>query len=295
MSNIPTRSENNIFAEILVKTSMNKKAYYIFVEDECTPSIYLKIINKVVPEMKVDKVIPLKSKKEVLKKFNEWKVDIEINRKCFFIVDKDFDHWQGMPAEINDNLLELPVYTLENLFFTPEAALIIVNTYGYGKDGVGNNIFELDYWKDWQNNICAELENLFLSFAVVVKNNLELENCGQNPAKFIDFNYKQKRLALKEDIVHSYIDDVKEKMSTQELIYEGEVNDVKKFYLNNGSLDYRSLIKGKYLLFAMLSKIKLDIMNDNIYHKSIDNALLSTLVYELESECFSCFNKLKNI
>ncbi|MGG5358385.1 MULTISPECIES: DUF4435 domain-containing protein [unclassified Enterococcus] len=289
MNSLPIRNDKSIFADATLRGSAEPSAFFLFIEDENTPFIYQKIVNKVAPEIKLDKIYSLKSKKNVLAHFNEWKTKENNIKNCLFIIDKDFDYWKEETILEDIHLLELPCYTLENLFFNINAAQIIMSIYNNGVDLKNYND---DYWKNWIDQTFEELEKLFLLFALVIKNDLQLPNCNTKPQYFVDF--KDGNPKLKIDVFLSYKENIKGKLLEKSISMENEIRAIRDFYDDGGRIDYHSLIKGKHLMYALIANIR--ILLDKSIPNPVDNSLLTTLVHELPSANFSCFeDRLKQI
>lgn len=291
--NRPVRNKKNYFSEAILKSAAKKDSYFIFTEDENMLQVYRTIINKIAPEKEVDTVYALGGKKEVLKKFEKWKSLSSLSNNFFFIVDKDFDYWRGSnQVEEDKNLLELPCYTIENLFYTPKTAQIVIKTYN-------NNLLleekylSIEYWDEWVDSFAESLHRLFIYFAITVKSQLDMPNCGEAPTRYIHYSHIDNELFIKEHEVERYRGSIVNKIGVEKMAEEESF--VTGYYKVSDRLDYSSLIKGKYLLFGMLAKIRIILNNKNIHHKEIDNALLNLLVHELPIDYFKCFEKIRYI
>ncbi|WP_202495941.1 DUF4435 domain-containing protein [Enterococcus faecalis] len=284
MNNVPKRKETSIFADIKLRTAAHPNSFYLIIEDKNTPYVYKKIIEKVSPQVKLDKVYSLNSKSSVLLQFNEWKTKLSNITKCLFVVDKDFDVWTKETLQKNNHLLQLPCYTLENLFFSKDSAKIIMNIYNNGLD---IDKYNDAYWDKWIDETFKELEKLFLLFVVVVKNDLGLPNCNTNPQHFLIF--ENEKFKLKDELFNEYREEIRVLLTNKSKSLENELDDIRNFYRKNGLLDYHSLIKGKHLMFVLIAHIrhltKISIPNP------VDNSLLVSLVNELPYENFDCFKQ----
>jgi hypothetical protein len=292
---IPTRKKENIFSEILLKHASNKNNYYILTEDENIPKLYKTIFNRVAPDKIISKVYGLGGKKTVLNYFEDWKKKHNQVNNCFFIVDKDFDYWTGKnKVEQHHHLLELPCYTFENLLYTPETATIIIETYkNNSKIQLNNDYLSTNYWENWENSFAESLSNLFIYFVIAIKNNVDIPNCGANPHQYIEYNHNNGVVSVKTATVENYKKQLIKEIGEETFLTEVEF--IKSHYDINGTLDYSKLIKGKYLLFGLLSQVRIVLNNRNIFHNEIDPGLANSILHEIPLKYIDCFSKIKNI
>lgn len=292
---IPRRKQENIFSEILLKHALNKDNYYILTEDENITKLYKTIFKRVAPQKRIEKVYGLGGKTKVLAHFEEWKTKHNQVLNCFFIVDKDFDYWTGKnQIQTHSHLLELPCYTFENLLYNPDTAIQIIETYKANLESELDPIYSTtSYWENWENDFAESLSNLFVYFVIAIKNNIEIPTCGVSPHRFIDYKHTDGIVSVNTNNIENYRQKLATKLGEEELSSEEDL--IKYHYNNNGVLDYSRLIKGKYLLFGLLSKTRIVLNNKNIFHNEIDTGLANSILHEIPLEHFSCFSKINNI
>ncbi|MGY1420695.1 DUF4435 domain-containing protein [Bacillus cereus] len=250
MSSFPVRKNNSIFAEIKIRYS--NYDLFLFIEDEKMPSIYQQIIKRLFNDtLRVGGIYSLKSKQNVLKKFEEWNKDAKELKKCFFIVDRDFDYLKEIFVPNDPNLVELNYYTLENYFICKVGALKLMQVKVHDKTEE-----ELEQILDWENWIIKTIESfrrLFIGYAIAYKYDLR-DSCSISPHKYLvkgsnDINDSQ---------IDAYIEDVmKLSESHEEINFEEEFRLIDLLF-NKDSEKYNNhaLIKGKYIYTALLKHLQ---------------------------------------
>lgn len=244
MSSFPLRKENTVFAEIKLRHRSND--LFLFIEDEKSPHVYKKLISRLFDnKIKIGKVYPLKSKKNVIDKFHEWKEKDSRLNKCFFIVDKDFDYFKGEFVPVHSNLIELEYYTLENYLVTEEGAISLLETKFVEKEH--EELKELLDWENWLGCTYQDFKNLFIVYAIAHKYDLE-RNTSESPYKYLIKNNYKVDLAQ----IDSYISKIKDICSSRhDINFEEEFNNIDNYFRGENGYRFDSLIKGKYIFAAM--------------------------------------------
>ncbi|MEW4325877.1 DUF4435 domain-containing protein [Rossellomorea marisflavi] len=245
---LPKRKEESIFAEIKLKYRNND--IFLFIEDEKMPEVYRKIITRLFKEIKIGNIYSLKSKKNVLDKFEDWLANNSQLEKCIFIVDRDFDHLKGKISPKHSNLIELESYTIENYLIGKEEAISLMKV----------KIFNLEHqqlehlldWEVWISYVFNSFKRLFIAYAIANKYEV-CENCGISPHRYLVRNTDE----INEDQIIDYIEELRKICETTPGIeFEKEFKDIERFFhLEHDEYDYHALIKGKYLFAALLKHL----------------------------------------
>ncbi|WP_144525728.1 DUF4435 domain-containing protein [Bacillus pumilus] len=273
MNVFPTRKENANLPEVMLRYSEND--LFLFIEDEKMGFIYKKLVDRLVDgKLKIGKIHSLKSKRNVLRTFNEWKKEKYFD-KCFFIVDKDFDHFKDLEIPHHSNLIELEKYTLENYLVTKEGAISLLKLKVFNKED-----YELEAlldWTNWISNINNSFKALFIVYAISFKYTL-CKNTSISPGRY----FKESTYEINNIEINKYIEQIKDLCESENIDFQEEYSKIEDFYNDVDGFNYSGLIKGKYLsfgLFKYLNKTfnkKFDeefsyyTMADNINLESLD-------------------------
>ncbi|MFM0008238.1 DUF4435 domain-containing protein [Paraburkholderia dipogonis] len=110
----------------------------VYVEDEGQENLYLKILERIVPGVRVENIFPLNGKENVLSHCDRNKIS---RRPAFYMLDKDYDDL--LKKTKNDKrLIYLRKYSIENYFIDESAAieLIVSEQPKISRNEVENNI-----------------------------------------------------------------------------------------------------------------------------------------------------------
>lgn len=282
MSPIPKRKETDYFAEAILRNSNKKYDLFLFIEDEKIPYVYEELIARMYAEnVKIGKVFKLKAKDKVIEVFKKWEQNKKKSNNFLFIVDKDFDYWKGKESIIHNHFLELTRYTIENFYIDKNSAEYLIKI---NKPELNNeDIIKLLNWDNWLKMICENLQDLFVSYVIVNKYNLSIENCSINPGRYL---CNESEYIVKNEI-DKYVKNVQEILKISQEQYDIEYKEIISYYKNTGQIDYHSLIKGKYLFKAMLIHVS------KIVEKKLkeDPLIISLIVNKLD---INNFNFLKD-
>lgn len=249
---------------------------FLFIEDEKMRPVYNKIVERLVNgKLKIGKVYSLRSKKNVLEMFGKWKAEKSSLNKCFFIVDKDFDHFRHIEIPNHPNLIELEKFTLENYLVTKEGALSLLKLKVFDKED-----YELESlldWETWISYMYQSFKELFIVYAIAFKFTLE-QNTSISPGRYFENGtYK-----IKQEEIKKYIQKIKEICYKKNINYEDEFSKIDDFYDVDGVYNYSGLIKGKYLAFGLFKYLHMKIIRKKLdeelsYYTMADNIDLEPL------------------
>jgi hypothetical protein len=172
---IPSYDEDYLDSQDIFFYQFNEIDFYV--EDVEQEELYKEILSKLLP-FKIKQVFPLGGKLKVIEKA---KVNNNVKRKIF-LVDKDFDDLHESIVKI-PNLFYLDKYSIENFLITKESFLAFL------KDELPKkSIDELEKVLDFESLFelsIKELTKLFVSFFLIQKLGLPMENCSCSIDRFI--------------------------------------------------------------------------------------------------------------
>ncbi|GLY10351.1 DUF4435 domain-containing protein [Pseudobacillus badius] len=243
MNSFPIRKDTSIFAD--VKLRYRQCDLFLFIEDEKMHQVYRKIISRLFNnKIKIGKIYSLKSKNNVLEKFDEWHKGSSELKKCIFIVDKDFDHFKDIRIPIHSNLIELEYYTIENYLVTKEGAMALIQSKLSNRDhGEYESMLN---WDEWFENINISLKDLFISYVLAHKYGL-YENCSRSPHIYL----KKGGYEVLTEQVDLYLEKIKKLSIENDIDFEEEFKQINDYFNEGNNYKYEELIHGKYLSAAM--------------------------------------------
>lgn len=280
MSSIPKRKEKSILADILIRH--NKYDLFLFIEDEKMPHVYKKIISRLYNnDINIGKIYPMKSKKNVLDKFEKWRTNQSHLKKCFFIVDKDFDHFNGEFSPNHTNLIELEYYTIENYLISEPGVVALLQSKIFHLDE--DEIYQMLDWDNWLDNIYDNLKRLFIVYAIANKYKLK-ENCSISPYRYL----KKNSFEIDSVQVDEYIEEIRQTcVSRSDIDFNSEYAYIENYYNENGTYQYGKLIKGKYIYAALYKYL------NHLVGKKIDEDMGSLIIADNMSLADLSFLKRK--
>ncbi|KAA6482230.1 DUF4435 domain-containing protein [Bacillus swezeyi] len=274
MSAFPTRSKAAFLSEAILR--YRNYDIFLFIEDEKMREVYKKLVKRLVQDkLKYVKVFSLNSKQSVLEGFNKWRKNHPSHDKCFFIVDKDFDHFRGIEIPNHPNLIELEKFTLENYLVTKEGALALLKLKVFDKED--DELEALLDWETWISDMYQGFKELFIVYAIAFKFTLE-QNTSISPGRYFENGaYK-----IKQEEIKKYIQKIKEICYKKNINYEDEFSKIYNFYDVDGVYNYSGLIKGKYLAFGLFKYLHMKIIRKKLdeelsYYTMADNIDLEPL------------------
>ncbi|GIN86035.1 hypothetical protein J6TS2_24210 [Heyndrickxia sporothermodurans] len=235
-------------------------------------------------------------KDNVIEIFNrcEMQQGYDLNR-IMFIVDRDFDESLN-----NEQIYELPVYSIENLFATPEVLQDFIElTIGVTNQGVIDKILKNYLIREMEFNYLLQELNICLYYTKKIFESLKDEN--DNTYEF----YADIRLpSIDDEEVKKYVKVTLLKVNIDNgfNIIRDRYNflrpvDIEKMKNNKFSIENaRKNYKGKYQLYFFLSYIKELIKDMNFGKTKASNRILADKNYgcDIELKDNTLFNILSN-
>lgn len=276
MNAFPTRSEKSFLADAMLR--YREYDIFLFIEDEKMRSVYKKIVDRLVMgKLKIGKVYSLHSKQNVLRLFDKWKEEEASFDKCFFIVDKDFDHFKDIKIPNHSNLIELEKFTLENYLVTKEGALSLLKLKIFDKED--DELEALLDWEKWISHMYQSFKDLFIFYAIAFKYTLD-KNTSINPGRY----FEKGACAINHAEINKYIQNIKDICERENIDYEEEFLKINDFYNDVDGFNYSGLIKGKYLSFGLFKYLNMKIIHKRLdeelsYYTMADNINLEPLTF----------------
>lgn len=266
---LPSRSLAGKAALDIFYSDFNEVNFYV--EDDDQENLYEEILRKTLPQVKFKKIFPLGGKVPVLKhaanKDNEF-----LDKKCIYIVDKDFDDFLGK-VEQDKRLFYLERYCIENYFLEEQAIVnVLIETYPKKKAFDIQNQLNLP---TFFTEISSVLTPLFTYFLYVQKLELGIKNCDCKPE---EYSMSSKNWCVDTIKIAQYWDQVQLEAAHQhktQLLMES-INDFKGYV--DGTTNYNKLISGKFLIALLFHYVK-----DNYKMGSIT---LDSFVFRVAKNCF---------
>jgi hypothetical protein len=263
------------FPEITHSFLANQDLFYaqfndidFYVEDIYQENLYLRILKKFFPEIKITKILPLGGKSFVL----EAARNSTGNRKKIFIVDLDFDGIFGLKEQL-ENLFYLKAYSVENYLLEKEAIIEFIKEQN-PKLNEGEILRRFDF--DEFRVECQELfSDIIKSYLVIQKYFLDLKNVDLGPSYFYDLTQPNPQINAITWIRHK--EAIQEKLNEIDSSYMfiEKLSEYDEYFetVETGL----SNIPGKYLLKFLKNRIEMlfDIAKTNI----------ESLTYRLSGHC----------
>jgi hypothetical protein len=152
-----------------------------FFEDENHESFYERLLEKIFPSLKINKVFCLGGKGEVLKKCKE-NQGKKLETPNIYIVDKDFDDLLGKIFPVKE-LIYLPRYSIENFLFDSNAfiSVLLEELKGVKKVALESELKLQDFYI----NLINQLNSASRHFVIAQKYNTSLKSTKLNHSIFI--------------------------------------------------------------------------------------------------------------
>jgi hypothetical protein len=266
---LPSRSLAGKAALDIFYNDFNEVNFYV--EDEDQENLDEEILRKVLPQVKFKKIFPLGGKSSVLKhaanKDNE-----SLDKKCIYIVDKDFDDFLDK-VEQDERLFYLERYCVENYLLEEQAIVnVLIETYPKKKAVDIQNQLNLP---NFFAETSSALTSLFTYFLCAQKLELGIKNCDCKPE---EYSAPAKNWCIDSIKVALYWDQVQLEATHQhktQLLMES-INDF-KCYVNEAT-NYNKLISGKFLIALLFHYVK------NNY--KMGSITLDSFVFRVAKNCF---------
>lgn len=221
----------------------------IFVEDLEQDNLYLMILRRILPQLRIARVFPLGGKPNVLLQLQRMK-SFRDDRVRVFLLDPDFDPFLGQLVD-DDAVVYLPHFCLENHLVEREAAVEIVIEHQ-----PRSNRNDVDLKLDFDRFVSAtyeSLENLFLSFFMVQANSLAIKNTS-SPCEL--YASEGDRSVICPDRVQSYIDEVADLCADAGIpVPSAPIRDDPRVQVLLDQ-DIRTRVSGKYVLKCLFHRQK---------------------------------------
>lgn len=243
---IPTKSDAFLKGIDIFYTQFNDVNFYI--EDEYQENFYHSILKKLFPEIRLEKIFPLRGKKNVLEKSKRHIGD----KKKIFIVDKDFDDLLNKKV-IQNNLFYLTEYSIENYLLDEKAILeYIIEEKPKIKKRYINTNFKFD--KTF-NECCKTFFELTLLHLLVQYKGLGLQNTSLPPEKFVQLNNV---ICLKNSEINKYKIEIENKLKAidKRFTLKSQIQKIKELFSLKNIKDIIKHIPGKYLVKYFKCKIE---------------------------------------
>jgi hypothetical protein len=244
---IPSWSPDALAAQDIFYSAFNDVNFYV--EDKDQENLYLLILKRLFPKIRITQIFPLGGKKNVIAHANDPENQLNTHR-AIYLVDKDFDDLLGHLIH-KDNLFYLPKYCIEN-FLLEEDGIIEFAVEVQPKKTRDDHAKKLAY-SSFKETSIDKLELLFRLFFVVQRLNLGLKNCDHPPERFSIKNHPAK---IDGSLINKYQVEVKNAaMQTGLLQTENDFDSlVSKAFPKESAPDTN--ISGKFLMALTMHHIK---------------------------------------
>lgn len=236
---IPTKSPEYLAAQSIFYTQFNDVSFYV--EDEDQENLYFRILKKLFPGLRIDKIFPLGGKPRCIehaKKGTSGRVSV-------YILDKDFDDLLGLILS-KPNIFYLERYCVENFLFEEEALIkFVISEKPRLKE---RDIKRKLGFEELMKSISSDLQELFLLFFVVQKFTLPgLANTSQNVERFCTDNDPSHVCSKKVDEYSGRVQETFEKAYPRRKFRVALRRNKKYFNLPRGQCCPKN-ISGKHIL-----------------------------------------------
>ncbi|MZP31451.1 DUF4435 domain-containing protein [Heliobacterium undosum] len=222
----------------------------IFVEDKSLPHLYYVIFQRMFNDrLKIRRVIPLGGKRKVISEFKAYRSGVKRHPEpCFFVLDRDLDPYIGNDQIVDDAIIYLEEYCIEN-YLIEECS--VLRALQWKLNDIPDNIATIVNYKGWLGSIIDPFFNLFISFAVCRLHDLG-ENASISPFVFIENNgYLVDNLK-----VENYLSKLKEryclKYGKNEDDFNVEIENMRQVITHAILDNITTAISGKYLLASLI-------------------------------------------
>jgi hypothetical protein len=243
---IPTKSDAFLKGIDIFYTQFNDVNFYI--EDEDQENFYHSILKKLFPEIRLDKIFPLRGKDNVLEKSKRHIGD----KNKVFIVDKDFDDLLNKKV-IQNNLFYLNEYSIENYLLDEEAIkeYIIDEKPRIKKREINTNFkFDKTFYECGKTFFELTLLHLLVQYK-----GLGLQNTSLPPERFVQLNNV---ICLKNSEINKYKLEIENKLKAidKRFTLKSQIQKIKEIFNLKNVKDIFKHIPGKYLVKYFKCKIE---------------------------------------
>jgi hypothetical protein len=243
---IPQNSDGYRYAQSAFYSQFNDVDFYV--EDAWQENLYLCILGRLFPRLKIENIHPLGGKENAIQ---HARVNTS-RRKSIYLLDKDFDDLLGK-LQKQDNVFYLEKYCIENFFIEEQAILkfIIAEKPRLKPANVQRQIEFQTRWDD----IVRQLANLFALFFIVQKHNIALKSTSQKPDSFCS---AADSCSIDQRRVSQYASSVRKMAAKQNmnlnLDYELQACS-EQFELNKRTGFYGVNVSGEFMLHLFVNRI----------------------------------------
>ena len=243
---VPQYSDGYRYAKSAFYSQFNDVDFYV--EDAWQENLYLCILGRLFPRLKIENIHPLGGKENVIQ---HARANTSI-RKSVYLLDKDFDDLLGKLQE-RTNIFYLEKYCIEN-FLIEEQAILKFIIAEKPRLKLANVQREIEFRLQW-NDVVRQLANLFALFFIVQKHNIALKSSSYKPDCFClavdSCSIDQKRVA-------QYANSVRRMAAKQKthLNLDHEVQVCSEQFELNKLTDFHGVnVSGEFMLHLFANRI----------------------------------------
>ncbi|HCI70341.1 MAG TPA: hypothetical protein DF712_15360 [Balneola sp.] len=212
----------------------------VFIEDSLLANLYVLVVNKLFPNIKLEKVFPLFNKTKVI----EYALNNQNHSDEIYIVDNDFDEFLNKKLDL-PNLFYLDRYSVENFFLDKFSIVEFIKSENIQLD-TEKILDDLNYTESIEKilDLCTDI--VYAHF-IVIKYGLPIESTGSSILKYIETNGD---LRKKEPIFSDYKSEIEFHLKTIDgrFTYNSKLNEAKTELPLQVYNQKERNISGKYLL-----------------------------------------------
>ncbi|SDR45864.1 Protein of unknown function [Burkholderia orbicola] len=177
LNDVPAYSEDALAAIDVFLFEFNDCLFYV--EDVGQENLYLSILGKIMPDVKIDNIFPLGGKENVLTHCRE---NPASRRPAFYILDMDYDDLLGEVVE-DERIIYLKRYSIENYFIEFDAILNLIISE-YPKRHI-NDVRENLRFDDFYRKTLNDIRSLVRAFILTQLHKVGAKGCGLAIERFV--------------------------------------------------------------------------------------------------------------
>src|SRR6185312_5415808 len=243
---IPEITQPFLANQDLFYTQFNEIEF--FVEDVHQENLYLRILKKFFPEVKIGKIFPLGGKPFVI----EAAINSLGDRKKVYIVDLDFDEIFNLKVDI-ENLFYLDAYSIENYLLEEEAVIEFIKEQN--PKIKNEDILKTFNFQSFKLECINLFSDIVKSYLVVQFYNLGIPNVTLGPQYFYNLSNIEPTFNTATWVKHCDLINIKLQELNQTYELASKLSDYDKYFANE-DLAIKN-IPGKYLLRVLKHRIEL--------------------------------------
>jgi hypothetical protein len=268
---LPKKSVSFFEGQDILYGQFNDVNFYV--EDEEQENFYHTTLNKLFPDISIDKIFPLGGKQNVIDAARLNQTD----KKKVYIVDKDFDDLLNIKQKL-PNLFYLKQYSIENyLIEEPAIQQFIIEEKPKIKTADITSTFSL---LNFQKEVRQLFSEIICSYLVIQKNCLGIKNVDHDPARFCKLNSPSSIKTIEFNSYKATINDAL-KAKNKKLNIDSQIKYFKKYFSKRiDLLEAIRHIPGKYIVKFLKTRIK------QIFSiSSLTNLTLESMAIRLAGKC----------